>query len=444
MKLQLKIIGTRTSLWLVGTFGIRWITHPLFDCQLLLLRVIMQTGVMKKISTNLFWVFSAALVGGAFYVAGTFLWNNAPSTDDPEALASTFFTYIAVSFWAIAVLGLLWVFIKGIFRPDPHVAQAVTAQGGETSASSSRRLLGRSAIVLGLILAITLGTIGLVELQHFLDWRTVTTADPAMAALADQAGMSQKGRLAFLRTHPQLVSDAQMQAACASNTAANNSNGFIEQGCFVPTENRIYIRKMPTDLHNLEISTAAYEMLHPVYLSLHRSSRAAALDGAIEANFTALHDANLNAQVANFAKTEPGARDLELFSLLATGYSNLSTDLAAYYAPYFDNIGATVSANNHVLQLFRADQAQLNQLQVQIKHYDDLANSTYAASVRWANLGNQAKDDYYYNLYKQYISQENTAVGQYNQLLQVYNALATEYDGTQPVQKIQPTQTATQ
>jgi hypothetical protein len=253
--------------------------------------------------------------------------------------------------------------------------------------------------------------------------------------------MSREGKLVFLRTHPQMVSDSEMQSACATNTAANNSNGFIEQGCYVPTANKIYLRNMPDNLHAMVVATAAYEMLHPVYIALHDAGRGDVLDQAIEANFTAINDTNLNEQVANFAKTEPGEKDLELFSLLGTGYSNITPALSKFYAPYFTSIGADVTANNQVKQLFKDSQDQLSQIDGQIKYYDNLANNDYAASVRWANVGNQSQDDYYYSRYRQDLQHENGLINDYNDQLKSYNALVTEFDGSQPVQKINPAQT---
>lgn len=276
------------------------------------------------------------------------------------------------------------------------------------------------------------------------DSLTLAHADPAMVALAGQAGMSRKGELVFLRTQPQLVSDSEMQTVCADNTAANNSNGFIEQGCFDPSANRIYIRRMPADLQKLEASTAAYEMLHPVYLSIHDSKRGAALDQVIEMNYRSINDPQLQAQVANFAKTEPGARDLELFSLLGTGYTNLTNELAGYYMPYFSDISATVTANQQVSQLFKDDKAKLGELKGQIDHYHELADGAYAASVRWAHAGSQYWDDYYYAIYRQDVDQENATVNQYNQFLVTYNTLVTEYNGTQPVQQLHPASAQTQ
>lgn len=279
-----------------------------------------------------------------------------------------------------------------------------------------------------------------VSWQPIADNITLSVADPVMVQLSQDAGMSRKGELLFLRTSPELVSDDQMKSSCASNTAANNSNGFIEQGCYDTSTNRIYIRKMPDDLYNLEVATAAYEMLHPAYISLAGTSQSSELNSDIEENYTAINDSYLNGQVSNFEKTEPGAKDLELFSLLGTGYSGLSSSLASFYAPYFDNIQKSVNANNQVLQLFSNDESQLSALDKKIKQYNSWANTAYQNSVDWAYAGDQYETDYNYNIYKQDIDSENSDIDQYNTILDQYNYLVSEYNGSQ-LSSISPVKT---
>jgi hypothetical protein len=326
-----------------------------------------------------------------------------------------------------------------------HIQYVRVMMRGVTMAPSIRH--NRMSLVfagLGFLVAIAVSAGLVYGIRHILDSYTISHADPAMIALATQAGMSREGELVFLRAHPQFVSDTQMQSACAGNTAANNSNGFIEQGCYVTGTHRIYLRHMPSNLYQLEVSTAAYEMLHPLYISLTSDSKASAVNIAIEANYTKLKDVDLEAQVANFAKTEPGARDLELFSLLGTGYAAISPALVRYYAPYFTNLGATVTASTQVKQLFRQNENQLAQLRAQVSSDDTLARNAYTASVMRAHAGDQAGDEYYYNSYQEYLDQENTAIAQYNVLLVSYNALVTEYNGTQPVRQINPALTQLQ
>ena len=302
------------------------------------------------------------------------------------------------------------------------------------------------------ILAITIFVISLiiaaviVYYQPVNDYFILKDANPDMVALAQQSGMSKQGELIFLSTKPQFATDAQMRLDCAGNAAANNKNGFIEQGCFVPNSNdhstgRIYIRQMPPNLYSQEIVTASYEMLHSVYFSLVGSNQATALIQAIEKNYNAVHTPQLDAQVVNFAKTEPGYRDLELFSLLGTEYSNVSPSLASFYAPYFISRSLTVDSYISVTATFKNEQAQLKQLSNTVTSDSSLANTAYVDSIAWAQSGNAYEDAYNYNIYKQYIAQENTTINQYNLLSSEYNTLVTEYNGSQPVNTIQNIQT---
>jgi hypothetical protein len=299
-------------------------------------------------------------------------------------------------------------------QPNPH------------NETKSRRYLGW--LLIGLAVAV-----GLLLYQPLADRITLQDASPTMIALAHQAGMNRAGELLFLRAHPQLDSDPQMETHCPA--AAANSNGFIEQGCYDPQANRIYLRGMPADLQPLEATTAAYEMLHIVYINDTRGS-ATTLNQAIESNYAQIHTAALDVQVANFARTEPGSRDLELFSLLGTEYSGISANLMDHYAPYFTDLSANVTANNRVQSTFQTDETKLSTLKNLIANQSSAATSAYDTSINWAHAGNASEDNYYYHLYTADITAENNTISQYNQLIQQYNALVTDYDGTQPVARI--------
>ena len=280
------------------------------------------------------------------------------------------------------------------------------------------------------------------------DYLTIKDANPTMLKLARDADMTRKGELLFLRTNPQLVNDTQLAQFCPD--AQTNNSGFIEQGCFVPnqsdpTTGRIYLRQMSSDLYDLEVTSAAYEMLHTAYAGLIINS-SSALNSDIESNYASVNDPTIAADVALFAKTEPGARDDELFSMLGTSdYDSLSTSLQSYYTPYLNNPDIVVGDNNQVNALFQNDQTQLKQLNdtlntdnITINNILDEANTAYADSVSWANAGNAYEDNYNYNIYSQdynIYSQDvddyNNTVDQYNQTLQDYEKLVTEYNGQQ-------------
>ncbi len=318
--------------------------------------------------------------------------------------------------------------------PQPQNERDSTPAPGNTVQRNRKNyLIAILIFVCGLLLA---GVIAFY--QPVSNYFVLKNANPAMVMLAQQAGMSREGELVFLRSKPQFATDAQMRSDCADNAAANNKNGFIEQGCYVPnphnhSRGHIYIRQMPANLYDQEIVTAAYEMLHSVYFSSYSSQFVM----HIESNYNELHNAVLDEQVVNFAKTEPGYRDLELFSLLGTEYTNLSPGLDHYYAPYFADRNLTVSSYNQVTAIFKNEQSQLKQIQQTVAADDSLANKAYADSLAWAKAGNAYEDGYDYNIYKNYIAEENAAINHYNQLSQAYNTLVTEYNGTQPVTSLQ-------
>jgi hypothetical protein len=305
----------------------------------------------------------------------------------------------------------------------------------------------------------TLISFGIIILIYFLyqpisDQLVIWNADPVMLALAQKSGMSREGELLFLRADPELVSDNQLQSDCS--TKAANNNGFFVQGCYIPQTNKIYLREMPQDLYDVEITTAAYEMLHIAYINISNAGNASSLNQEIEDNYKKINDAELKNQVINFAKTEPDARDLELFSLLGTEYSNISSKLNSYCTPYFDDINVNVAYNTQIFNTFKSYESQLSQLKNIIDSNNEKANeaesyaqTAYNNSVSWARVGNAYQNNYNYNIYKQdianenfYINAANRSVDKYNQLLATYNKLVTEFNGTQPTSQISNTQQA--
>lgn len=283
-------------------------------------------------------------------------------------------------------------------------------------------------------LAILVAVVGASPLSDYL---TIRNANPTMLKLAQDAGMTHRGELIFLRTSPQLVSDTDMARDC--NSSSNNNNGFVEQGCFIPNQydpstGHIFLRALPPDLYPLEVATAAYEMLHPAYAGIIAQSNEAAstLNSAIEYNYSHIDNADITQRVNLFAKTEVGARDDELFSMLGTEvYDSISTGLQTYYSPYLTSPDIEVNYNQQIKTLFNNEKSQLNQLQATINTDASNAKIAYANSVSWANVGNQYEDDRNYAIYSQDIDAESVAITQYNALLQTYQTLSKEYNGQQ-------------
>jgi len=339
---------------------------------------------------------------------------------------------------SLLILGILIAvvsFILGIaylVKSSSNQSQKSECPVNKIEKKMGKEIKKRPRIPLWLRLVFSVVILAIIY-QPIANQLTIWGADPVMVTLAQQASMSREGELLFLRANPQLDSDSQMKSDCPSN------DGFIEQGCYNPQTNRIYIREMPRNLYNVEIVTAAHEMLHIVYIEL-SSSGDASLNQAIESNYSSINDPELNTQVANYAKIEPGAKDIELFSLLGTEHSNISDGLSNYYVPYFTNINIVVAYNTQILNTFKNYESQLNELKKRIDSYTNAAKIAYSNSVSWARVGNARQNDYNYNIYVADVNAANKAVDQYNQLLESYNKLVTEYNGTPPVAQIPSTQ----
>jgi len=318
--------------------------------------------------------------------------------------------------------------------------------------------LAGQMLIFSMAFVLCMGVLLVAFRQPIKYWYYVKTSKPSIVKLAKDADMSEKGTVLFLQTHPQVDQPTQFDNDCP--TATTNNAGTSVLGCYIPTTNRIYLLTMPSQLYAEEVATAAYEMLHPVYISLSKTA-ATPLNQSIESNYNTLQsDPNLSGQVTTFATTEPGARDLELFSILCTEYSDssLTTSLVNYCSPYFnDDMNSVVADNNQIDNLFTSNQSQLTSLQNSYNNYvneantaNKDANTAYYDSTTWAAAGNEEENDYNYNIYVQDLDDYNNDVdsinntaNQYNQLLSQNNDLVTAISGGQPVNQLQTEQQQT-
>lgn len=255
------------------------------------------------------------------------------------------------------------------------------------------------------------------------NWWTLRRADPAMISLANSAGMNRSGELYLLRTHPQVLSGDAFTSQCPSQ-----DNQYVEEGCYLSGQSRIFIRSMPSELSTEETVIAAHEMLHAAYHGLSDSERSH-VDSMLEAAYQQVKTPDLDKRMADYASSEPGARDSELHSILGSEFGNLPSDLEQYYDRYFQNRQDVVEAHNDVEIVFNNYEDSLNSLDARIKNEEATADSLYAKSVYYAKMGDAYYDDYYYNQYSKQIDTVNSDVVAYNSKLNSYNLLIAAYNG---------------
>jgi len=182
-----------------------------------------------------------------------------------------------------------------------------------------------------------------------LDWYYLRTYTPSsqVAALADQATMTATGRRLFYRANPQLVTSRAIMVHYCNLT----DNQIAELGCYLSTDHIYLLQISDPALKNEMATTAGYEMLHSAYQRMGDGQRHQ-LDVRMEQVAAGITDPNILGQLQIYAKTEPGERDDELYSVLGTEYAQLPPDLEAEYATYFSDRARLVAYNQQFNKTF--------------------------------------------------------------------------------------------
>lgn len=246
---------------------------------------------------------------------------------------------------------------------------------------------GKAAAIISTLITLAL-FIGagwvLLNRQYVLDQLTVWQYQPSaeVASLADSSQMSSAGKFYFYASTPQLDGTSKFNESCKRQ----EQNSAI-LGCYV--NSRIYVYNIKdARLAGVREVTAAHEMLHAVYMRL-SSSEKSRVDSLLEAEYQNLlssSDDGLKERMEYYARTEPGERNNELHSIIATEVANVSGELEEYYAKYFSNRRAVVALHDSYSSKFDELQnasaslkAQLEQLSSDINAMTSSYNDAIAA-----------------------------------------------------------------
>lgn len=238
------------------------------------------------------------------------------------------------------------------------------------------------------------------------------TPPPRIAALASEATMTAKGRRLFYRANPQIVT----QRATMVQYCNLSDSQIAELGCYLSTDHIYLLDITDPALKNEMITTAGYEMLHSAYQRLSGGQRRT-IDAEMETVAAKITDPDILAQIQIYAKTEPGARDDELYSVLGTEYPTLPTSLQAQYSQYFTNRMQLVDYYQQFNQTFDSLHAQITQLGSQIA-------VTKAIMQNYLAAGETSR-------YNSLVPGINTQITAYNQNVLLYNQYGRDILGEQ-------------
>jgi len=248
--------------------------------------------------------------------------------------------------------------------------------------------------------------------NEILDWYYLRDYKPPaeVATLADQAGMTDQARRLFYRTRPQIdMTKPELVRDCMIK-----GEKTLELGCYISTNNIYVFNISDPDLKTEMTVTAGHEMLHAVYqrMGLEEKRR---INAELEAVAAGITDPKFHERMAEYERTQPGSRANELHSILGTEYPNLTPELEAHYAKYFQDRSQIVSYSQQFDKTFDGLHAEIVQL-------DGAISARRQTMDQYLARGQVAA-------YNSLVPVINNDIAAYNQKVERYNQYARELLG---------------
>ncbi len=228
---------------------------------------------------------------------------------------------------------------------------------------SSRGWIGSIAVA-AILLVAAFGVVSNIRFFtdnfNYYSYRPDTTIESFVL----RAGMSEKGKFFFYASQPALETAQSFNTKCGRT---EEKTAIL--GCY--TGQKIYIYDIRDErLTGVRATTAAHEMLHAAYDRL-TVSKKEEVNRLLEAEYNALKDdQELKNRMDFYNRTQPGERNNELHSIIATEISTINPELENYYRQYFTDRSSVVALHNEYESVFTALQNRADELKRQIDLLD--------------------------------------------------------------------------
>lgn len=226
---------------------------------------------------------------------------------------------------------------NGHAQNDKHGSNYVTKSKNKLSS-----LIKTSVVIL--IVLFTFSSIPPVSDAISLSAGELTSSEN-IKDVANNSGFSNKGKVYFYKSNPELVNADKLHTVCP--TAEEDS---IEYGCYIPQDNKLYILDIPDEAYKSIIYvSAAHETLHAVWSNTESAER-----DKISSKIKEFYNASDNIESNKLRETIKLYGSLDNDSLIDELHSfvgstvpspSINTDLEFYYSTYFDNRNTAVQAN---------------------------------------------------------------------------------------------------
>src|SRR5687768_12738208 len=230
---------------------------------------------------------------------------------------------------------------------------------------SSTRHISKGSIASALLAILFAALAGLLwfNRQAVVDHLTVWQYQPGeeVATLASRASMNSNGTFVFYTGRPTIENAQSFNQKCTRKEA----NSAV-LGCYDGQNIFIYNVK-DSRLDGIREVTAAHEMLHAAYARL-RDPERAHVNSLLAKEYEKLKDRPEFAErMAFYERTEPGERDNELHSIIATEVSSIGAELEGYYVRYFSDRTQVVTLYEKYAAVFSGLQKRGESIAAQLK-----------------------------------------------------------------------------
>jgi hypothetical protein len=240
-------------------------------------------------------------------------------------------------------------------------------------------------------------------------------SDGVAARYSKELQLTEAGKLIFYGAYPEVDDKINFNADC------NPGKNVMEFGCYYSIKNKIYLLdiKEPNLATMIDVG-AGHELLHAVYARMSASEKTK-INQQVEEAYSKIKDPNLDARLKSYDITEPGNRDNELHSILATEYSGLSPELEAHYKKYFNQRSMIVTWHQQNESYISGKEssllAQKQKIEADKSSLDQL--NTYMDALR--RKGNIPQ-------YNSLVPQQNNLVTSLKREIEAYNQNVSDYN----------------
>ena len=293
------------------------------------------------------------------------------------------------------------------------------------------------------MLLILIGIIVWLNHQALIDTFTVWRYTPSaqVAEITNKIPFTDNGKFTFFAARPSVLASDEFNSKCdrkEQNTAI--------LGCYVG--DTIYVFNVSDQrLEGIKEVTAAHEMLHAAYYRLSPGEKQR-INELVAVEFEELkNNPTYMERMEFYARTEPGERDNELHSIIATEIANIGQELENYYSRYFTDRQAIVDVYQSYNSTFTSLAAAADQLSEQLDQLNkeiEFASKRYNEDVEQLNADiesfNQRARNGDFASQAQFNDERQSLVTRadqvsnsrqnINELIAEYNRLRDEYNDT--------------